>query len=66
MLSQAHGWHVEKCVPERYLLDAQRMHGAAWPSDHERFAKYTLGLVDPPCFWCAAPGANALDGCWVP
>lgn len=57
--------HVEKCTPERYLVDAQRRHGIAWPSDSDRFTDITKGLVDPKCFWCISPGANAYDGCWL-
>jgi hypothetical protein len=60
--------HVELCVPERYLADAERRHGPSWPSDHERFTRVTQGLVDPLCFW-ACPGivgANAFNGSWVP
>jgi hypothetical protein len=60
--------HVELCVPERYLEDAERRHGPSWPSDHERFTRVTQGLVAPRCFW-ACPGivgANALNGSWVP
>lgn len=56
--------YVELCVPERYLDDAQARYGVAHPSESPRFEQYTHGLVDPPCFWCASPGANALNGCW--
>lgn len=58
--------HVELCVPERYLAEAEAKHGPSWPSDHERFTRITQGLVDPKCFWCASPGANAFNGCFVP
>lgn len=57
--------HVEKCVPDRFLEDAERAHGPSWPSDDERFTRYTRGLIDPPCFWGGVgPGCNAYDGCW--
>jgi hypothetical protein len=58
--------HVELCVRERDLDQAQSQHGIAWPSDSERFAKYAAIGIDPPCFWCCTGdcgrGANAFNG----
>lgn len=60
--------HWEMCTPERYLEEAQQMHGVAWPSDDARFEQFTQGFVDPPCFWAcpAIIGANAYNGAYVP
>lgn len=55
---------VELCVPDRFIEDAEQAHGISWPSRDDRFRPYAAVGVDPPCFWCASPGANALDGCW--
>lgn len=66
--------HVEMCVPDRYLEEAESLHGLARPSTDPRFTKYTDGLVRPPppfppCWWqCPATveGCNAYDTCYVP
>ena len=64
--SRSHLGNVELCVPARYLGAAEIENGPSWPSDDERFTKYTHGLIDPPCFWVcpAVVGCNAFDSCF--
>jgi hypothetical protein len=56
--------HVEGCVPEIYLDEAQAKYGAARPSNDPRFA----GDAEPPCIWTCPEvvDCNAYDSCLCP
>lgn len=56
--------HVEGCVPDVYLDEAQAKYGPAHPSTDPRFA----GVAMPPCIWTCPEvvDCNAYDSCLCP